>query len=72
VGTNSKCITANLYFLSLRLYDDLLKNRLVFKTTTWLQTLRMRASLKITSSLQLLFHNIWRLFADLLRPRENP
>ena len=30
-----------------RLYDDSLKNRLVFKTTTWLQTLRMRASLKV-------------------------
>jgi transposase-like protein len=28
-------------------YDDLLKHRLVFKTTTWLQTLRMRASLKV-------------------------
>lgn len=30
---------------SLGLYDDSIKNRLVFKTTTWLQNLRMRASL---------------------------
>jgi len=37
-----------LIFLSQReLYDDILKNRLVFKTTTWLQNLRMRASLKV-------------------------
>ena len=27
-------------------YDDIIKIRLVFKTTTWLQNLRMRASLK--------------------------
>jgi hypothetical protein len=39
----SSLITA---FFFLHLYDDPLKNRLVFKTTTWLQTLRMRASLK--------------------------
>jgi Eukaryotic mitochondrial regulator protein len=31
-------------------YDDLLKNRLVFKTITWLQNLRMRASLKVPLS----------------------
>ena len=33
-------------FPSKDLYDDLLKNRLVFKTTTWLHNSRMRASLK--------------------------
>jgi hypothetical protein len=42
------CFTG--FFVSPHLYDDLLKNRLVFKTTTWLQNLRMRASLKFLSS----------------------
>jgi hypothetical protein len=40
-------------FVSPHLYDDLLKNRLVFKTNTWLQNLRMRASLKVLSPRQL-------------------
>ena len=49
------------FFFSAHLYDDLLKNRLVFKTTTWLQNLRMRASLKVLFSHRskwIIFENI--------------
>ena len=46
------------FFFSAHLYDDLLKNRLVFKTTTWLQNLRMRASLKVPYSHQFQCHKL--------------
>jgi hypothetical protein len=36
-----------------QLYDDHIKNRLVLKTNTWLQNLRMRASLKVQFTLHL-------------------
>ena len=45
-----RTVSSTDFFFSTHLYDDLLKNRLVFKTTTWLQNLRMRASLKVLFS----------------------
>jgi len=51
-------VSSSSFFDFPHLYDDLLKNRLVFKTTTWLQTLRMRASLKVLFSNQSQCHKL--------------
>jgi hypothetical protein len=53
-----------------RLYDDSLKNRLVFKTTTWLQNLRMRASLKFLTILLFFLVYFWE-YQLILSEREN-